>query len=100
MAWMLKESFQATGRLILVPFVFQTMEWKLGRPLFNFAGSEAYLKDTTEHPIKSTLHVGNMGIPVAVFEEGDLEPHETKISFADDSGKPIQTVVGDETQKA
>ena len=57
---------------------------------------EAYLKDTTEHPIKSTLNVGNMGIPVAVFEEGDDAPHETKISFADDSGKPIRSVIGED----
>jgi hypothetical protein len=63
--------------------------------LFEFAGSVAYLKDTTEHPIKKTLEVGNMGIPVAVFEEGDDAPHETKISFADESGKPIQTNIDD-----
>lgn len=79
----------------------QAIEFRTGKPLFHFAGSEAYLKDTTEHPLKKSLRIGNMGIPVAVFEEGDLDdPQETRISFADDSGKPIRTVIGEDAGAA
>ncbi|GKY97133.1 hypothetical protein MPSEU_000671700 [Mayamaea pseudoterrestris] len=79
----------------LILFVtVQTIEWKTGRAIFEYAGSEAYLKDTTEHPLKSSLHIGNMGIPVEVWEQNHDNTQNTKISFADDSGKPIQTQMG------
>ena len=74
----------------------QTIEHYSGKPLFTFGGSEPYIKDTTEHPLKKTLQIGNMGIPVTAYEEGDAEPLETRVSFADESGKPVKTVASAE----
>lgn len=38
----------------------QFAEHKLGRPLFTFSGSQGYVKDTTEHPLKG-LNPGDIG---------------------------------------
>jgi hypothetical protein len=66
--------------------------------LFHFGGSEAYIKDTTEHPIKKSLEIGNMGIPVAVLNEqehGDDDSSDAG-KLATNHGRADETVLDEE----
>jgi len=50
----------------------QFLEFRLGRALFNYGGGEAYIKDTTEHPIKGARK-SRVGVPMADFMADDDE---------------------------
>jgi len=79
--------------LCLVVFVsVQFLEWRKGGALFNFVGSEGYIKDTTERPLE---HKDAARDPDDV--EGDLTKSayndESSGESPDDEDKPSKSVV-------
>ena len=64
----------------------QTMEHCIGRPLFAFAGSSGYIKDTTEHPLKKSGGAEGRAIPPKNLDETEGEdvdkPHASAVKFA------------------
>jgi hypothetical protein len=72
----------------------QTLEHFRGKALFEFGGSEGYIKDTTEHPLKTD--VSNHTAPISRIGDADEEnsdeapsgykPRKSVMAFEEDDG--------------
>lgn len=96
------DSLSSVMVCLVLFLLIQWAEHMLGRPLFKFGGSEGYVKDTTEHPIKGAKK-GQVGIPLAqlnqtVEEEAsqDHGPRSSTVQFA--ASQP--EVIGEEGEDA
>ena len=72
----------------LILFVgVQFIEWRMGRALFEFAGSEGYIKDTTEHPLprkdnRDPNEIADLtNKSVNDESSGEDQPHKSVVSF-------------------